>query len=229
MRNFVVLLIVMLLLGMTGCAKQSRHMRRASSTTDTAANSGESNIVFFRSVKFGGGIQSPVIEADENGKLSYVAIVSARAKYLHRTTPGRHLFMLSGESSDMLEAHMEAGKTYYVYITPGLGIFKARFYFKLVTDTSDEVFIRNFAKCRWVQNTSSGQIWFENNLQSLQKNMLLLLNTTKKLRRKNEKSSSRNTERPCRFRHPQRGRPKVMMTEHHPAQRHKKLCRSNAA
>ena len=167
MRNFVLLLIIIAAMGMTGCA--SKHMQPVDpAQVDATVKPDEAVIVFFRSTIFGGGIQSPVIDADEDGKVRFVAVVSAKTKYLHRTTPGRHLYVVGGESSAMLEANMEAGKTYYAYIAPYPGFFKARFVFVPVQNTADEKFRKNLSECSWVQNTPSGQTWFEKNRTSLQ-------------------------------------------------------------
>jgi len=167
MRNLVLLLMVIAVMGMSGCAgKLMRPVEPAQ--MDETVKADEAAIVFFRSTTFGGAIQAPIVEADEGGNLTFVAVISAKTKYLHRTTPGRHLYVIGGESSAILEANMEAGKTYYTYIAPYPGFWKARFVFVPVQDTSNEKFINNFSQCMFVQNTQRGKGWFMKNMPSLQ-------------------------------------------------------------
>ncbi len=154
-------------LGMTGCA--SKLMQPADpAAVHATVDADESAVVFFRATSFGGAIQAPVIEAAEDGALRYVAVISAKTKYLHRTTPGKHLYVVGGESGEMLEADLEAGKVSYVYVSPRMGWWKARFVFVPVPDTADETFRKDLAWCGWVQNTPEGQKWFLDNLPSLQ-------------------------------------------------------------
>ena len=177
MRRLILILAAMACLGMTGCGG-TKHMQpvdpaKVSATYDTV-NSDEAAIVFFRhsvfsSVGFQGALISPgLIEADENGKLSFVAIMSKDTKYLHRTTPGRHSYFWSsgslqgGMASYILQADLEAGKIYYI------DTFVSSEGFIPVTDTSDGAFIKGLNSCRWVENTSDGQLWFNDNLPSLQ-------------------------------------------------------------
>jgi len=166
MRCFVLLLTVLSAVGMTGCASKLME------PVDPAAlnvnlHPDEAAIVIFRSTLFGGAIQAPVLEADESGNLNFVAVISAKTKYLHRTAPGRHFYVVGGESSAILEANMEAGKTYYAYVAPYPGFFKARFVFVPVQNADNEKFKNNLAECKWVQNTPSGKVWFTDNMQSL--------------------------------------------------------------
>ncbi len=168
MRKLMMLLMAMACFGMTGCA--SHLMQHIDSTAiNTQISQEESAIVFFRATSIGGGVQAPVIEVSEDGKISFVAIISAATKYLHRTTSGKHLYVVGGESSEMLEADMEAGKTYYAYVSPRMGWWKARFVFVPVPDVTDETFKKDLAWCDWVQNTSAGDQWFLDNFPSLQK------------------------------------------------------------
>lgn len=167
MRKILFLFVVIVSIGMTGCG--SRHMQPiAPEQMNETVNPDKAAIVFFRPSRFrGGGLNPGIIEVDENEKLSFVAIISNGTKYLHRTTPGRHWYfwssgsVLGGLASYILEANLEAGKIYYVdaFFDPS---------FAPVTDTSDESFRKKLASCRWVENTPAGQIWFNNNLLSLQ-------------------------------------------------------------
>lgn len=166
MRKTLLFLVGVAFLGLTGCASKLMQPVTPAAMNDSVSLN-ESAIVFFRATNFGGAIQAPVIEAAEDGKINFVAVVSAATKYLHRTSPGKHLYVVGGESSEMLEADMEAGKTYYAYVSPRMGLWKARFVFTPVPDVTDESFKKDLAWCNWVQNTPDGEQWFLENQQSL--------------------------------------------------------------
>ena len=170
MRKFFILLMVIASMGMTACSSSLMQPVRPADMNklNEPVKSNETVIVFFRSSFFGGAVQAPIIEVSEDGKMSFVAIMSSGTKYLHRTTPGKHLYVVGGESSELLEANMERGKTYYTYISPRLGFMKARFVFVPVPDTADKSFIKDLASCNWVLSTPGGEKWFQDNLKSLQ-------------------------------------------------------------
>ena len=142
-------------------------------------SSGESIVVFF--VPAGQKrLHVPIVEADENGNLSLVTILVSGTKYLHRTTPGKHLYLLStvGERSEMLEANLEAEKTYYTYVSQypdspdtSSRLFYA-FQFLPVPRVTDEQFTKDLALCRWFQNSETAKNWFERNHPNLQKRFI---------------------------------------------------------
>jgi hypothetical protein len=170
MRKWLVLLVMSVCLGVTGCAGSiSSLMVAAPDATLAVPSSEETHVVFLRATNFGGAVQAPVIE-EVNGKLSFVAVVSANMKVLHKTTPGQHAYVVGGESSAMLEANLAGGKTYYVKVTPHFGLWKARFTLDPVTDQEVVApeFKKDFDQCRWYENGPETQAWFAGNLPSLQ-------------------------------------------------------------
>lgn len=171
--RIMVLLTLMIVTatGITGCGG-TKHMKPVDPAGMNAmyapVNPDETVIVFFRPWGFMGSALNPgLVETDESGNLSFVAIMPNGTKYLHRTTPGKHTYFWSSASlhgglvSCILETDMEAGKTYY---TTAFGSND----FTPVTDTSNDEFIKNLNSCRWIENTPDGKIWFNNNISSLQ-------------------------------------------------------------
>jgi hypothetical protein len=104
------------------------------------------------------------------GQLKFVGIVSAGMKVLHKTTPGKRFYMVSGENAELLEAELAGGKTYYVYVSPRLGFWRSRFVFVPVTDKelATDSFRNDLAWCKWHENKPEGNEWFVANLPSLQ-------------------------------------------------------------
>jgi len=168
MRKFVLFLMVIASMGMTGCAGTKLMQPIDHAQVNETVNSDEAVIVFFRPPMFRGRALNPgLIEVGEKEKLSFVAIMSNGTKYIHRTTPGKHQYFWSTTSilgpivSYPLEANIEAGKIYYT------GVFGDN-PFTPVINVSDETFKKDFASCDWVQNTPDGQQWFDKNIKSLQ-------------------------------------------------------------
>lgn len=151
----------------SGCS--SKHMQPADPTVAEAhPGPDETKIVFFRSTTLGGAIQAFLCE-EKDGKLEYVAIVSAGAKVAHKTTPGKHVYLTGAENGELLEANMEGGKTYYAYVSPRMGMWKARFVFVPVTGEmlSTDGFKKDLAWCDWRESNREGLAWFSENLPSL--------------------------------------------------------------
>ena len=87
-----------------------------------SAPADKAQIVFFRESKFvGGAIGFKVREGDaELGKLR-------SGKYFVATVePGKHEYNVHGETKDVLSIEVEAGETYYVLGSLGMGIVAGR-------------------------------------------------------------------------------------------------------
>ena len=169
MRKYILVLLAIVCLGMTGCG--SKYMQPADpAIAQSQPDPDKSKIVFFRATSFGGAIQSWVCE-EEDGKLEYVAVISAGTKFAHVTTPGKHIYMTGAENSELMEVTMEGGKTYYAYISPRIGWWKARFVFMPVTkeELSSSGFKEDLAWCTWQENGPEVAQWFTGNLPSLNK------------------------------------------------------------
>lgn len=83
---------------------------------------GKGQIVFFRPSKFVGGAMGFKVREGETelGKLS-------NGKYfVHVAEPGAHEYRVHGETKDVLNMEIEAGETYYVQGTMGMGIVAGR-------------------------------------------------------------------------------------------------------
>ncbi|MCL1985178.1 MAG: hypothetical protein FWG59_01850 [Betaproteobacteria bacterium] len=154
---------------LVGCA--SKHMEVATiGQNDGALSENQAAIVFFRDTSFGGAIQAPVVESfveATGSNVEFVGIVSANTKLLHKTTPGKHIFIVGGESSNMLEADLAPQKFYYVRVDPKMGLMKARFAFEPVL-VNDEKLQKLLSGCTWVTSGPTAQAWFNENKDSMQ-------------------------------------------------------------
>jgi hypothetical protein len=168
MRKFLMIMAVAACLGLTGCAGSKLMQPVDPAAMPSTLSQDESAIVFFRATHFGGAVQAPVADVTDD-KLEHVAVVSAKMKVLHKTAPGKHFYLVGGESSELLEADLEGGKIYYVYISPRLGWWKARFVFVPVTkkDLETDRFKEDLAWCEWHTNAPEAEAWFRDNLPSM--------------------------------------------------------------
>lgn len=116
-----ILMMMSCLFLFAGCA--SNHMTKVAPNKMTMApEQGKALVHFMRPSNFGGAIQSTVYN-----DTAYIGTVSANTRVAYQAAPGKHMFMVIGESADFLEAELHEGKTYYVLVSPRLGFWKARF------------------------------------------------------------------------------------------------------
>jgi len=173
----LMLVYVAVVMAVTGCA--SKHM----DVVTIGQNEGilaknQAAIVFFRDTSFGGAIQAPIVESLDKD-LAFVGILSANTKLLYKTAPGKHIFIVGGEDSNMLEADLAPQKFYYVRVSPKIGLWKARFVFEPVT-AADEKLQKALSGCTWTTAGASAQTWFNDNKNSLQRKSIAATNKEKR-------------------------------------------------
>jgi hypothetical protein len=177
-KTLLSVLILAVVMGLTGCAGQSKLMEPVAAINETVSPN-EAGIVFLRYAAVGGlGTfeQIPIIEAGPDGKLSFVGILSPNTKLYHRTTPGRHIYFLGNYglniTAPIMEANLEAGKIYYsaAFVISTYGLLPTGDFipFNLNEANRLKTLQSQLSTCRWVQNTPQGQDWFLANLPSLE-------------------------------------------------------------
>ena len=151
MRKFFLLLMVITFTGMTGCASQ-RIERIDPAQVNETVRPDEAALVFYQSmglhftpksfIPFVGPSLSqamaPIMETNEDGKLTPITYIITGCKFFHKTTPGKHFYLLGGNPVEILEANLEAGKTYYVRISQSSGL-NIHFDFHPVTDPANDL------------------------------------------------------------------------------------------
>lgn len=167
--RFLKLLLVLPVFAVTfGCAVKSGHMQPLESEP-VAASPDQATVVFLRPSLYGGAIQASLFKV-EDGVQDFIGISSAQTGISYALAPGTHRFMVIGESADFLDAHLEAGKTYYAVVSPRMGFWKARFSFVPVRNERDGRFSLDSDEFRqwlgdvaWVGKTDSADEWFRRN------------------------------------------------------------------
>ena len=169
-RISVFVLFLFLTILLTGCAGTVKNMREVSpeNIVDTPER-GKSLIVFMRPSTLGFAIQSSVFEVKDNN-VKLAGIVAAKKKVVYQVDPGKHLFMVVGESADFMSTELEENKTYYALVTPRMGLWKARFSLKPIH--SDELKTSQLTdwieSCEWVEIAPESENWARENMSSIQ-------------------------------------------------------------
>ena len=155
------LLFCSLLLGGASCAGSVKNMRAvASVNTVPAAN--EAVVIFLRPSGMGYAVQSSVFEVADGRPSALVGIVAAKKKVAYRTTPGRHTFMIIGESADFMDADLQPGKVYHAVAQVRMGVWKARFSLQPVHAGEREL-PQWLADSEWVEISPESQQWAQEN------------------------------------------------------------------
>jgi hypothetical protein len=162
MRSRILLVTCLVSAGAPGCAGAVKNMR-AVDRVDTTPAPNEAVVVFLRPSGAGFGVQSAVFELEESGPATLVGIVAAKKKLAHRTTPGRHTYMVIGESADFMAADLQPGRVYYAVVQVRMGVWKARFSLNPVHVTGRGELGGWLADAQWVATTQDSFAWARDN------------------------------------------------------------------
>lgn len=165
-------LVLIVMVVFVGCAGKPTHMKVVpNEQASFAPTQEEALMVFMRPSGMAFAIQSSVFEIiDDKPKL--VGILAAKKKTASMLKPGKHLFMVVGESADFMEANVETGKVYLSVVTPRMGAWKARFSLDPVQKSEYDADTKEYNEwlddCEWVVNTPDSHQWSQENYPSIQ-------------------------------------------------------------
>jgi len=149
-----------------GCVATSKDMVRSTATSHQP-EPGKALVVFMRPSRYGGAIQSSVYDTSSASD-TFIGIVSSGTKVAYQADPGHHLFMVQGENADFMNADLDAGKTYYVLVSPRMGMWKARFsLLPIHNDTAAKYSLKspNFQKwqadTQFVDKSATADAWYQ--------------------------------------------------------------------
>lgn len=160
--------VVFLLLIVFGATAQAASLMTKSERMLTP-NTDQALIIFMRPSTYGYAISSSIFDVttEEN---KFIGVFKAKAKVCYDVAPGEYTFMVVGESADFMKATVEAGKTYYVLVTPRMGVWKARFSFKPLrqADLAGVEFSRWDSTTELVENTPESEEWAQKNAEDIE-------------------------------------------------------------
>ena len=184
MKKIAILMAVLSVILLSGCSSK---LMDPVYMEQVRPHGEESTVTFFRSSILGGSVQAPIAEEIRANDLSLVGICSTDTKIRHVVTPGKHRFVVGGESGSLLEANVAPRKHYYVRVSPRLGWVKARFAMEAITpeELATEKVRKEIQDCALVTPNADADRWFLNNKAS----MLKKLNTAKSKFKNDEDAS----------------------------------------
>lgn len=164
---FAALSLALLLSSCAGTVKNMRTVQPGEIVS--APVEGKSLVVFMRPSTLGFAIQSSVFEI-EGDHPSLVGIVAAKKKVSYQLEPGKHLFMVIGESADFMSAELEENRTYYALVTPRMGVWKARFSLMPIHlgELDSSQFSDWLEACEWVEKNTDSENWASENMPSIE-------------------------------------------------------------
>lgn len=159
MKKFLILPMVAFLLFGCGTGYGLKKVE-TQMESDFHLNQNESAIVFYRSMSAGGG--PAIIFEVTDDQPQFVTISSIGTKIFYKTSPGKHIYLMDGDFGYFMDANLEGGKIYYVYISRRIGWARDRFIFEPVSPSelkSADV-TRTISKCDWYENSPEGEQLF---------------------------------------------------------------------
>ena len=130
MKKSARLLVVLLIFVLVGCAGSSKYMTAA--PPPEGPSPGKAMVYFMRPSGMGFAIHFQIWENYE-----LIGLSQAKSYFAFECEPGRHYFIGRAENKRVVEADLEAGKTYYVLTQVKMGAWKARMEFIPVTRGSE--------------------------------------------------------------------------------------------
>ena len=146
--------------------------------------SGKAMVVFIRPAGYGNGVASSLYEI-EGARPRILGIMYYNERMAMQFAPGPHRFMAHGSNSTFLDADLQAGKTYYVFVRSEVGRWKASF--TLVPLRSAEGgdlsvhsphFRKWMSRAQWMEKTAQADAWFSAHEAELTSDMQTALNAT---------------------------------------------------
>ena len=128
---------------------------------------GKAMVVFLRPSTRGFGVQASVFDLREDFEL--VGVLANKKKVAYQAEPGRHLFVVLGENTNYLSAHLRSGKTYYVVVEPSAGLVKSRFSLRPISraETQTDAFRNWLHICEWVAKNADSDKWAAERMDEL--------------------------------------------------------------
>lgn len=114
------LAIVGLLLGLTGCGGSANVMTDSPSQNISKPSGSSAQIVFMRDSFVASAITSEIFDVT-NGNIRFIGALPNGNKIVHKTSPGKKVYMAYGTAADFMLADVRSGKTYYSIVRPNWG------------------------------------------------------------------------------------------------------------
>jgi hypothetical protein len=125
-------LLLAMAIPLAGCSASSEYMREAAAPK-LEAPSDKATVIFIRPSGYAAGIATTIL--DEKGH--FLGDSLAETYFVAQVAPGKQTFIAWAENTAALTATLEAGKTYYVEVSPKMGAWSARVHLLALTPRSE--------------------------------------------------------------------------------------------
>jgi len=119
---------------------------------------------------FNDNARSSIFEIRDNSPdPQIVGLGGGGTKISYQVDPGKHLFMVVGETADFMAADVLPNSTYYVWVMVLEGKWRARYSLKAVDkqEQNSKDFIEQLASSKWVENMAVSRDWAASNMPSI--------------------------------------------------------------
>jgi hypothetical protein len=168
--DFVARIFLITALGMvlSACGTIKHMKEMPEGTAVQAPKPGKAVVVFMRSGGVGQAITASVFEI-RNDKPELVGLVASNTKVAYEVDPGQRLFMVVSETADYMSADLAPNRTYYAFVTPRMGAWRARFSLAAVNRGGARVQAAQtcLKDCRLVEKTPEAEAWARDNMSDI--------------------------------------------------------------
>lgn len=116
-------LAALIALVLIGCSSSSKYMAPSSNPEIGPPPAGKARIVFIRPSSYAGNYVPTILD----GNAQFVGDAVKKSKFAVDVAPGEHTFVIWGEGTRPFKANVAAGKTYYIEVSSGMGLWSASF------------------------------------------------------------------------------------------------------
>lgn len=161
-------LVAALGLAATGCGTIKYMKEMPEGTAVAAPRPGKAMVVFMRSTALAQAVTASVFEI-KNDNPELVGLVANNTKVAYEVDPGERLFMVVSETADYMSADLAPNLTYYAFVTPRMGAWRARFSLAAVNrggprSQAAQACLRD---CRLVEKTAESEAWARDNMSDV--------------------------------------------------------------
>lgn len=174
-------LLVLLFLAMPALA-DNKYSAPVAGTPEP--ETGKAMVVFIRPAGYGNGVASSLYEI-ENARPRILGIMYYNERMAMQFASGAHRFMVHGSNSTFLDADLQAGKTYYVFVRSEVGRWKASFTLvPLRAAEGGDLSVRSphfrkwMSRAQWMEKTAQTDAWFAAHEAELTSDMQTALSAT---------------------------------------------------
>ena len=160
---------VVMMFIITGCARERQMHALPASAAPPQPAADKAVVVFMQPSSQAGGVASSLFELRRDGD-RFVGILRYQQKVAYVAEPGRTRFMVVSRGAEFMDAELEAGKTYYVLLSPQTA---GTVWFSLRPIRGAEIGGMEFrqwsSECTLVENTDASRRWAVGSSGSVQR------------------------------------------------------------